>query len=68
LKSGTIIQVLNTPALEIASKNVLTVEPETDVGQAAKIMREKDIGALPVVKNGALVGILTERDFFKIIE
>jgi CBS domain-containing protein len=68
LKSGTIIQVLNTPALEIASKNVLTVEPETDVGQAAKIMREKDIGAVPVVKNGALVGILTERDFFKIIE
>jgi len=68
LKSETIIQVLNTPALEIASKNVLTVEPETDVGQAAKIMREKDIGALPVVKNGALVGILTERDFFKIIE
>lgn len=68
LKSGTIIQVLNTPALEIASKNVLTVEPETDVGQAAKIMREKHIGAVPVVKNGALVGILTERDFFKIIE
>ncbi len=68
LKSGTIIQVLNTPALEIASKNVLTVEPETDVGQAAKIMRDKDIGAVPVVKNGALVGILTERDFFKIIE
>lgn len=68
LKSGTIIQVLNTPALEIASKNVLTVEPETDVGQAAKIMREKDIGAVPVAKNGALVGILTERDFFKIIE
>jgi predicted transcriptional regulator len=68
LKSGTIIQVLNTPALEIASKNVLTVERETDVGQAAKIMRDKDIGAVPVVKNGALVGILTERDFFKIIE
>ena len=67
LRSGTIIQVLNTPALEIATGNVLTVEPETDVGQAAKIMREKDIGAVPVVKNGALVGIFTERDFFKII-
>lgn len=68
LRSGTIIQVLGTPALEIATKNVSTVEPETDVGQAAKIMREKDIGAVPVVKNGTLVGILTERDFFKIIE
>lgn len=62
------IQVLETPALEIASKNVSTVEPETDVGKAAKVMQEKDIGAVPVFKNGRLVGILTERDFFKIIE
>jgi CBS domain-containing protein len=68
LKSGTMIQVLETLALEIASKNVSTVEPETDVGQAAKVMREKDIGAVPVVKNSRLVGIFTERDFFKIIE
>lgn len=68
LRSGTIVQVLGTRALEIATKEVSTVEPGTDVGQAAKIMREKNIGAVPVVKNGALVGILTERDFFKIIE
>ena len=67
LRSGTITQVLNTPCIEIASKNVTTVEPGTDVGQAAKIMREKDIGAVPVVKGGMLVGILTERDFFKVL-
>jgi len=68
LRSGTIIQVLNNPALEIASKTVVTVEPDLDVGQAAKVMREKNIGAMPVVQNGKLVGIITERDFFKIIE
>ena len=68
LRSGTIIQVLNTPALEIATKKVVTIEPNADVGQAAKIMQEKKIGALPVVKNEKLVGIITERDFFKIIE
>ena len=68
LRSGTMIQVLETPALEIASRNVWTVEPGIDVGQAAKVMREKDVGALPVVRGGVLVGILTERDFFKIIE
>ena len=68
LRSGTIIQVLNTPALEIATKDVSTIEPTADVGQAAKIMTDKDIGAVPVVKNGKLVGIITERDFFKIIE
>jgi len=68
LKSDAIIQVLNTPALEIATKDVVTIEPNKDVGQAAKIMQEKNIGALPVVKNEKLVGIITERDFFKIIE
>jgi CBS domain-containing protein len=68
LKSGTIIQVLNTLALEIATKEVSTIEPDADIGQAAKTMREKDIGAIPVVKNDRLVGIITERDLFKIIE
>jgi len=68
LRSGTIIQVLNTPALTIASKEVSTIEPDADVGQAAKIMRDKDLGAVPVVKDDKLVGIITERDFFKIIQ
>ncbi len=68
LQSGTIMQALSTPALEIATKDVLTIEPSADVGQAAKIMREKNIGAVPVAKNNKLAGILTERDFFKIIE
>jgi CBS domain-containing protein len=68
LRSGTIIQVLNNPALEIASKEVTTIEPDVDVGQAARVMREKNIGAMPVVKNELLVGMITERDLFKIIE
>jgi CBS domain-containing protein len=68
LKSGSITQVLNTPAFEIATKDVATIEPDVDAGEAAKIMQEKNIGALPVAKNGKLVGIITERDFFKIIE
>lgn len=68
LQSGTIIQVLNTPALEIATKNVSTTTPNADVGQAAKIMHDKNIGAVPVIEKEKLVGIITERDFFKIIE
>jgi CBS domain-containing protein len=67
LQSGTIIQVLNTPALEIAAKQIITVEPEVDVGEAARIMHDKNIGGVPVVTNQKLVGIITERDFFKII-
>ncbi|RLI11396.1 CBS domain-containing protein, partial [Candidatus Bathyarchaeota archaeon] len=68
LQSRTIIQILNTPVIEIATKKVVTINPEADIGQAAKMMRKENIGALPVVENGRLIGIITERDFFKKIE
>jgi CBS domain-containing protein len=68
LQSKTIKQVLNTLALEIATKQVSTIEPQADIGYAAKIMQDKNIGAMPVIQSGKLVGIITERDFFKLIE
>jgi len=67
LQSGTILQVLQTPVIEVTMKDVATINPEADIGQAAKIMKEKHVGSLPVIANSKLVGIITERDFFKII-
>jgi len=67
LQSGIIVQVLQTPLLEIATKEVATIKPEADVGEAARLMRERNVGALPVVENEKLVGMITERDFFKLI-
>ena len=67
LQSGTIIQVLQTKILDIAVRDVVTVGPEVDVGQAAKLMRDRKVGALPVVQKEKLIGIITERDFFKLI-
>lgn len=68
LRSGTMAQVLQTSVLEIAVKDVDIVRPDIDVGEAARIMGEKDVGSLLVAeKNGRLVGIVTERDFFKLI-
>jgi CBS domain-containing protein len=37
------------------------------VGEVARIMREKDVGSVLVEENEKLVGIVTERDFFKLI-
>jgi CBS domain-containing protein len=34
--------------------------------EAMVVMRDKKIGCLPVVKNGELVGIITEMDFLRI--
>ena len=67
LQSRTMAQVLQTSVLEATRKNVVTVEPNADVGEAARLMRENNVGSLPVVQNERLVGIITERDFFKLI-
>jgi CBS domain-containing protein len=67
LQAGTVTKVLQTAVAEIAAKKVVTVEPQMDVGAAAKLMHEHKIGALPVVEESKLAGIITERDFFKII-
>ena len=47
---------------EIMSKDVKFVDPNTTIQEAAKIMREKDIGSLPIGENDRLVGMITDRD------
>ena len=67
LRSGTILQVLQTPALQIGTKELVTISPSANVDEAARTMKERNVGALLVVDDEKLVGILTERDFFKLI-
>jgi CBS domain-containing protein len=43
------------------------VEHNVDAGEAAKIMLEKGVGTMPVLENEKMVGMLTERDFFKLV-
>ncbi len=42
---------------------IYSVTPENSVYEALKLMSEKGIGAVLVVENGELVGILSERDY-----
>ncbi len=53
---------------DIMVKNPETVSSDTNTVDALKLMRKKNIGCLPVVKNKKLIGILTEFDFIKIAE
>jgi CBS domain-containing protein len=39
------------------------IEPECSVLSAIELMADKEVGALPVVENGKLIGILSERDY-----
>jgi CBS domain-containing protein len=47
---------------EIMSRSVEMVDPNTSVREAARRMRDEDIGALPVGDNDRLIGMITDRD------
>jgi CBS domain-containing protein len=49
--------------LESKSGGLCTIGPDASVFDSLKIMAEKNIGALLVVKNDKLVGIVSERDY-----
>ncbi len=51
---------------EIMTSDVITVDVDTPLEEAARIMADKKIGGLPVLREGKLVGIVTETDLFKI--
>jgi CBS domain-containing protein len=53
---------LDTPVSELMSKDLITVEPETSLREAAAIMSEKWIRHLPVLEAGKLLGIVSQRD------
>jgi CBS domain-containing protein len=49
--------------LQKGRKELLWVSPETLVYDAIKLMADHDVGALLVLHEGQIVGILTERDY-----
>jgi len=51
---------------DIMTKQVITITEDTPVENAARIMADNKIGGLPVVRDGAVVGIITETDLFKL--
>ena len=55
---------------EVMTDEVLTVDPEADMKQAARTMLDRKVGCLPVVEKGPkdkLVGIITDRDLLRVI-
>jgi signal-transduction protein with cAMP-binding, CBS, and nucleotidyltransferase domain len=44
------------------TRNLITIDPGSELNQAARLMAKNDIRRLPVVNNGNLVGILTSTD------
>jgi len=51
----------------VMAKKVVTVDQDTPIEEAARIMADKKIGGLPVMSAGKVVGMITETDLFKIL-
>ena len=51
---------------EVMTRDVITVSEYTPLEEAARIMSDNKIGSLPVMRDGKLVGIITESDLFRI--
>jgi acetoin utilization protein AcuB len=51
---------------EIMTTDLITVAPSATIEEAAKLMAQYKIGAVPVVAQGKLVGILTETDILRV--
>jgi CBS-domain-containing membrane protein len=51
----------------VMTRDVLVVEANSEVSQAARIMLEASIKRVPVVQGGRVVGILSRRDLIKLI-
>jgi CBS domain-containing protein len=54
------------PVRDVMKTNVITIEPETETLRALRMMRELNIGCLPIVKGRKLIGLITAHDFLTV--
>ncbi|HZT45346.1 MAG TPA: CBS domain-containing protein [Gaiellaceae bacterium] len=52
----------STPVREIASTEIVTIEPDRDLAEALQLMAKHQVRRLPVVEGGRLVGVVAQAD------
>jgi CBS domain-containing protein len=66
MRRGFLLNWLNMPSVkDIMTKEVITVDVNKSVFEAAQLMTTKSLGCLIVVDKGLPVGIITERDLVR---
>jgi CBS domain-containing protein len=53
---------MGTSIKEVMTRDVRACEPNATVADAAKVMAQEDVGPVPIIEEGRLVGIVTDRD------
>jgi CBS domain-containing protein len=65
LVTGDIAEVMALPVRTLVSGNLYTTTPDRSVNQAAGEMVKRNAGALPVIEDARLIGLVTEFDLVK---
>lgn len=65
LVTGNAKEVFEVPIRTLIRRDVVFIRSDVDLGEAASIMLQKNVGSLPVLEDGELKGIITERDFVR---
>jgi acetoin utilization protein AcuB len=52
---------------QVMTKKVMTIGEDTPIEEAARVMIDNKIGGMPVLRDGKVVGIITETDLFKVM-
>lgn len=67
LVTGNAREVFEVPVSTLIRRDVIFTKSDADLGDAAALMLDKNVGSLPVFEDGELKGIITERDFVRAI-
>ena len=59
--------LLETKVSKVMKKKVFTAKPDLPIEKAAMLMYDNNIGCLPIVANNKLVGIISDRDLFRVL-
>jgi len=65
-KDNTQLHVVSQKVAHIMHRGVYTIGPDAFLSEAAALLAEHRIGALPVVENNKLVGILSATDILRV--
>ncbi|CAG0950115.1 MAG: CBS domain-containing protein [Candidatus Methanoperedens sp.] len=65
LVTGNAREVFQVPVSTLLTREIIFTKSDVDLGEAANVMMDKDVGSLPVLEDGELKGIITERDLVR---
>jgi CBS domain-containing protein len=63
--TGNVAEVMALPVRTLVSGNLHTIDPKKNINEAAREMLARNVGALPVIEDAKLVGLVTEFDLVK---